>query len=85
MYKVFFVEDEPIVRKAIRESISWNEEGYDFCGESGDGETALPLILKIKPDILITDIKMPFMDGLELSRLVKKEAAQHRYHHYEWT
>ena len=41
-------------------------------GEAGDGEYAYPLILKAQPDILVTDIKMPFMDGLELSRLVKK-------------
>lgn len=42
-------------------------------GEASDGELAYPMILKEKPDILITDIRMPFMDGLELSRLVKKE------------
>lgn len=42
-------------------------------GEAGDGELAYPMILKMKPDILITDIKMPFMDGLQLSKLVRKE------------
>ena len=42
-------------------------------GEAGDGELAYPMILKTKPDILITDIKMPFMDGLQLSKLVRKE------------
>ena len=41
-------------------------------GEGGDGEYAYPLILEAEPDILVTDVKMPFMDGLELSRLVKK-------------
>ena len=46
---------------------------YEFCGEASDGELALPMIQKIKPDIVITDIKMPFMDGLELSKLIKKE------------
>ena len=40
---------------------------------AGDGELAYPMILKTKPDILITDIKMPFMDGLQLSKLVRKE------------
>ena len=45
----------------------------ELAGEASDGEMALPLILKSKPDLLITDIKMPFMDGLTLCKLVKKE------------
>ena len=73
MIKVFLVEDEFIIRKSIRENINWEKEGFQFCGEAGDGEIALPLIRREKPDILITDVKMPFMDGLELSALVKKE------------
>ena len=71
--KVFLVEDEIVIRDGIRKSINWEKEGYDFAGEASDGELAYPKILKAKPDILITDIKMPFMDGLELSRLVRKE------------
>jgi two-component system response regulator YesN len=73
MIKVFLVEDEPIIRKSIRENIDWEKEGFQFCGEAGDGEIALPLIRIEKPDILITDVKMPFMDGLELAELVRKE------------
>lgn len=73
MIKVFLVEDEVVIRNAIKNSIDWEKEGYDFVGEAGDGELAYPKIMKEKPDILITDIKMPFMDGLELSRIVKKE------------
>ena len=73
MIKVFLVEDEVVIRDAIKNSINWEQEGYEFVGEASDGELALPMILKEKPDILITDIRMPFMDGLELSRLVKKE------------
>lgn len=72
MIKVFLVEDEVVIRDAIKNSIDWEQEGYEFVGEASDGELALPMILKEKPDILITDIRMPFMDGLELSRLVKK-------------
>lgn len=70
--KVFLVEDEMIIRNGVKKGIKWEEEGYDFVGEASDGELAYPLILKEKPDILITDIRMPFMDGLELSRLVKE-------------
>lgn len=73
MIKVFLVEDEIVIRNGIKNSIDWEKEGYQFAGEASDGELALPMILKEKPDIVITDIRMPFMDGLELSRMVKKE------------
>lgn len=71
--KVFLVEDELVIRRGIKNSIEWEKAGYTFVGEAGDGELAYPMIIKEKPDILITDIRMPFMDGLELCRLVKKE------------
>ena len=70
--KVFLVEDEAIVRRGIKNNIPWEKEGFEFAGEASDGELAYPMIKKIKPDIVITDIKMPFMDGLELAALVKK-------------
>lgn len=73
MIKIFLVEDEIAIRKGIKNSIDWEKEGYEFVGEAGDGELAYPMILKTKPDILITDIKMPFIDGLQLSKLVRKE------------
>lgn len=73
MLKVFLVEDEFIVREGIKNNIRWNAHGYEFCGEASDGELAFPMIQKMKPNIVITDIKMPFMDGLELSKLIKKE------------
>ena len=71
--KIFLVEDEIVIRNGIKNSIEWEKEGYEFVGEASDGELAYPMIVKERPDILITDIKMPFMDGLELSRLVRKE------------
>lgn len=73
MIKVFLVEDEYAIREGIKRSIHWERDGFELVGEAGDGEVALPKIIKSKPDILITDIRMPFMDGLELSRLVKSE------------
>lgn len=76
MLKVFLVEDEVVMRNGIKNNIPWENEGFQFVGEASDGELAYPLIKKEKPDILITDIRMPFMDGLELSRLVKKEMPQ---------
>ena len=73
MLKVFLVEDEMIIRNGVKNNIPWEQEGFTFVGEAGDGELAWPLIKQTKPDILITDIRMPFMDGLELSGLVRKE------------
>lgn len=73
MLKIFLVEDEIVMREGIKNNIDWGREGFDFVGEASDGELAYPLIQKTHPDILITDIRMPFMDGLELSRLVKQE------------
>jgi two-component system response regulator YesN len=72
MYKVFLVEDEIVVREGIRNNIPWDQTPYSLAGEASDGEMALSMIQDIKPDILITDIRMPFMDGLTLSRIVKK-------------
>lgn len=73
MLKTFLVEDEVVIREMIKKMIPWEQYGFELAGEASDGEMALPLILKSKPDLLITDIKMPFMDGLTLCRLVKKE------------
>lgn len=73
MLKLFLVEDEALIREGLRDNIPWEQFGYKFVGEAGDGEMALPLIRKAKPDVLITDIKMPFMDGLELSKILHVE------------
>ncbi|MCR5688014.1 MAG: response regulator transcription factor [Lachnospiraceae bacterium] len=73
MIKVFLCEDEFVVREGIKNNIDWAGNGYEFLGEASDGELALPLIRKLKPDVVITDIRMPFMDGLELSRIIRKE------------
>jgi two-component system response regulator YesN len=69
-YKVFFVEDEIVTREGIRDRVDWRGHGFEFCGEAPDGEIALPLLQTLRPDVLITDIKMPFMDGLALARIV---------------
>ena len=78
MLKVFLAEDETLIREGLRDNIPWEQYGYRFVGEAADGEMALPLIRKTKPDVLITDIKMPFMDGLSLSRIGGKNSQEQR-------
>jgi two-component system, response regulator YesN len=75
-YKVFFVEDEIVTREGIRDNVDWKMNGFEFCGEAADGETALPILQSVKPDVLITDIKMPFMDGLQLSKIIRERMPQ---------
>ena len=71
MLKIFLAEDEVVVRETIKRMIPWEELGFELVGEAADGEMALPLLLRQQPDLLITDIKMPFMDGLEFSDILK--------------
>ncbi|HNW86490.1 MAG TPA: response regulator [Candidatus Limiplasma sp.] len=70
MYKVFLADDEIVVREGIRSNFPWEQTDFVLAGEAPDGEMALSMLQDIKPDILITDIRMPFMDGLELCRAV---------------
>lgn len=58
MLKIFLVEDEIVIREGIRNNVDWEKEGFFFAGCASDGEMAYPMILKERPDILITDIRM---------------------------
>lgn len=71
-YKILLVEDDIAVRKTIRENINWASAGLEFCSEVSDGEFSLPLIQEMRPDVLITDIKTPFMDGLQRIRVIRR-------------
>ncbi|OLS40938.1 response regulator [Bacillus sp. MRMR6] len=78
MYKVIVVEDDRIIRRGIRQAIPWEEHGFVIAGEAGDGEVALELIEKEQPQVVVSDINMPFMNGLEMARLVKEKSAETR-------
>lgn len=70
MLKVFLVDDEIVIREGIRNNVHWDALDLVLCGEAPDSEIALSMIQELRPDILVTDIRMPFMDGLELCRRV---------------
>lgn len=66
MYKVLLVEDEEIIRRGIRNSIMWEDFGCHVVGEAENGEDGIEKIKELRPDIVITDINMPVMDGLAM-------------------
>lgn len=63
MLKTFLVEDEVIVRETIKRMIPWEQYGFELAGEAADGEIGIAPDPEIQTGLLITDIKMPFMDG----------------------
>lgn len=72
MYQVFIVEDELLIRQNIRHIVEELGSPFSFCGEAADGEIALSMMQDMMPDILLTDIRMPFLDGFELIRHARK-------------
>ncbi|RJX37508.1 response regulator [Paenibacillus pinisoli] len=68
MLHVLLVDDEPIVKIALRTMMDWEELGFSICGTASDGIEALALVKELQPDIIITDLKMPNMNGLQLIR-----------------
>lgn len=73
MYRMLIVDDEIPVREGIRRMLRWPDYDIEICGEAANGFQALELMKKYKPDFVLTDIKMPEMDGLELLEKVKKQ------------
>ncbi|GGD59239.1 response regulator [Paenibacillus nasutitermitis] len=76
--KVMLVDDEIIVRIGMKSAIDWEGNGFRYAGEAGDGVEALALLDRINPDILLTDIKMPNMNGIELIKEVKRKRPEIR-------
>lgn len=70
MYKLLLVDDEVLVREAIAENIHWNELGYELLSVCENGKEAIEYIKKNKVDVVITDICMPFIDGIDLSKYI---------------
>ncbi len=71
MFKVLIIDDEPIIRKGLKNIINWKSFGCEVCGEASDGMDGGDLIRKLLPEIIITDIKMPEIDGLSMLRDIK--------------
>jgi response regulator NasT len=66
--RVLIAEDEALIRLDLKEMLE--EEGYDVCGEAGDGETAVRMAAELRPDLVILDVKMPVLDGISAAEQI---------------
>ncbi|NLK37905.1 MAG: response regulator [Epulopiscium sp.] len=73
LYKVLLADDEEEIRMGIRNKINWEENGFVLVGDASNGLEAWEMAEKIRPDVVMTDIKMPFMSGLELGEKLATE------------
>lgn len=73
MYRLIIADDESDVREGILQEIDWEKHGFEVAATAENGKEAYELVEKLVPDIVITDIKMPFMDGLSLSELIRQK------------
>ncbi|WP_282936530.1 response regulator [Paenibacillus sp. RC67] len=73
MMKVVIVDDDSIIRKGLSRTVPWEQNGFTLVGSARDGEEALSLIAEVRPNLLLTDIRMPFMDGFQLTEVVKEK------------
>lgn len=76
MWTVLLVEDEVFVRESVRRIVDWESMGFTVIGEAGNGEEALEIIREQGPDLVISDILMPKMNGVELLRQVREEGSE---------
>lgn len=72
MYKVLLVDDEALIREAISENIPWEEMGFELIASCENGREAMERMKEVTPDLLLTDIYMPYVDGIELARYVNE-------------
>ncbi|UKS28192.1 response regulator [Paenibacillus sp. HWE-109] len=69
MLRVMFADDEPYMLEGLRLMIDWHKLGFEVCGEALDGEDALAMMASTRPHLVLTDVRMPVIDGLELIEL----------------
>ncbi len=80
-YKVLLVDDEVEVIDIMEQKIHWNDLGFKVVGSATNGVKALELVEKLQPDVVLTDIKMPYMNGLAACE--KTERGLSEYLHYD--
>ena len=73
LYRIILVDDEEEVRKGIIRKIDWNHLGFEVVGDAENGAEALEKIEQLEPEVVMTDIRMPFMDGLALTERIRQK------------
>lgn len=73
MYRILVIDDEQVVREGVSTIIDWNALGFELVGACRDGREGLEQVARLEPDVVITDICMPFVDGLELAGAIAEE------------
>ena len=76
MYKLLIVDDEPLVQAGLKSMLNWPELEIELCKIAGNGKIAYDIILEEKPDIVIADIRMPVMSGLELMKKCREDMGE---------
>lgn len=76
MYRLLIVDDEEIVREGIEHTIAWRELGFEFAGSFENGADAAAAVEELRPAVVITDICMPFSDGLDLTQFIAEKHPQ---------
>ena len=77
---LLFVDDEPLVRRGLQSLVDWKAQGFSVQGEAGDGEEALEALLSLRPDIVLLDVRMPGMSGVEVMRHAREAGFSRKVH-----
>ncbi len=79
MYQLLIIDDEPVVRAGIKQLIPWENYHFEICAEGIDGKDGLKKVLDYSPDLVLVDVKMPGLSGIELIREAKKEGFEGKF------
>ena len=79
MLRVLLVDDEPFIVQGLSVLIDWNKEGYEIAATAADGREALSYLRENKVDLIVADIRMPVMTGLELLETIRREGISDAY------
>ena len=77
MLRILIADDHEIVRRGVRQIVEAHP-GWEVCGEAADGQAALNLAIKEKPDVMVLDVSLPIMNGIAVTRRLRQDAPQTR-------
>ena len=73
MLKIIIVEDEEIIRMGLAYTVDWQSMGAQVMGEAADGVEGLEMVAAVRPDVVLTDIRMPRMNGLDMAKVLREQ------------